>query len=290
MNFKKSTLKIFKEILFNFGRILILPIKIIELKGNYNISLFMRNTILMSKNLNLRFYYDKRIGLYYLKEFDITHYFANRIRGYGLYSNGIKNRVNSLVSSYDLTKIDFKEKDLVIDCGANYADLWIYLKSFIQENNYITFEPGKEEFQAICRNASKSRNYNIGLGKKNEVKKFYVNHLDADSSFIEPSEYSEIEEIKTTTLDKFISENDIKSIKLLKLEAEGFEPEILLGSKKSLPKIQYIAIDGGYERGINKDETFSEQTNILMRNGFKMIAVNFNWGRALFENKKFVSE
>jgi len=289
MNFKKTTLKNFKEILFILRRFLILPLQIIEVKGNYNISLFIRNTILRSKNLSIRFYFDKRIGLYYFREFGITHYFANRIRGYGLYSNGIKNRVNSLVSSYDLAKIDFKEKDLVIDCGANYADLWIYLKSFIQEKNYITFEPGKEEFQAICRNASKARNYNIGLGKKDEVKKFYVNHLDADSSFIEPSEYSKIEEIKTTTLDKFISENNIKSIKLLKLEAEGFEPEILLGTKKSLHKIKYIAIDGGYERGINKDETFSEQTNILIQNGFKMIAVNFNWGRALFENKKFLS-
>ena len=289
MNFKKTTLKNFKEILFILRRFLILPLQIIEIKGNYNISLFIRNTILRSKNLNLRFYFDKRIGLYYLREFDITHYFANRIRGYGLYSNGIKNRVNSLVSSYDLTKIDFKEKDFVIDCGANYADLWIYLKSFIQENNYITFEPGKEEFQAICRNASKARNYNIGLGKKNEVKKFYVNHLEGDSSFIEPYEYSEIEEIKTTTLDKFISENGIKSIKLLKLRLKVLNLKYYQDQRKVCIKIQYIAIDGGYERGINKDETFSEQTNILMENGFKMIAVNFNWGRALFENKKFLS-
>ena len=34
-----------------------------------------------------------------------------------------------------------------------------------------------------------------------------------------------------------------KKVKLLKLEAEGFEPEILQGSNKVLNKIEYIGVD-----------------------------------------------
>ena len=68
----------------------------------------------------------------------------------------------------------------------------------------------------------------------------------------------------------------------MKLEAEGYEPEILLGAKDSIKNIDYIAIDGGYERGIKQEETFTILTNRLIENGFSIIFVNFKFGRALF--------
>ena len=68
---------------------------------------------------------------------------------------------------------------------------------------------------------------------------------------------------QTTTLNKFFKKSKLGKIKLLKLEAEGYEPEILLGANKILDKIEYIAIDGGYERGKNSEETLSSQLNFL---------------------------
>ena len=62
---------------------------------------------------------------------------------------------------------------------------------------------------------------------------------------------------------------------------QGFEPEIA-GSKNSLKLIDYITIDGGFERGVNKDETFTKQSDILAENNFQLIDRNMNWMRALF--------
>ena len=75
-------------------------------------------------------------------------------------------------------------------------------------------------------------------------------------------------------------------IKLIKLEAEGFEPEILQGLKKHLNLIEYITIDCGFERGIKLESTIAVCSNYLIKNNFKMIDFNTRLHRvvALFKN------
>ena len=61
----------------------------------------------------------------------------------------------------------------------------------------------------------------------------------------------------------------------------GYEPEVLLGAKDSLKICDYVAVDGGYERGL-KEQTFTEITNYLIKNGFE-IDIYFPWNRALLK-------
>ena len=126
-------------------------------------------------------------------------------------------------------------------------------------------------------------NLKKGLGNKIETKTFYLNERHADSSLIEPLSYSHKVEVEVTTLDALVDEYNLDKIKLLKLEAEGYEPEIIEGSKKSLKKIEFIALDGGYERGTDGRETFSEICNVLLQNNFELIETNWNTHRALFK-------
>ena len=74
-------------------------------------------------------------------------------------------------------------------------------------------------------------------------------------------------------------------LKLLKLEAEGYEPEILKGLEGKLENCEYIAIDGGYERGESNEQTFTEISNFLILNNYKIIDIYFPWCRALFKNR-----
>ena len=46
----------------------------------------------------------------------------------------------------------------------------------------------------------------------------------------------------------------------------------------------------GYEKGIKKEQTFAEQTNILINNGFELIDIYFPWCRGLFRNKSFIKD
>ena len=204
----------------------------------------------------------------------------------GLYGNGLRNRANKLFNSYLLDHIDFAHDDLVIDCGANYADLWLSLNGLIDDGKYVTFEPGIREHLSINYNAPNGIHLKKGLSKNDEVVTYYANERDADSSIIEPLNYSHKIEIETITLDNYVKENKIDKIKLFKLDAEGFEPEIIDGALNSFNKIEYIALDGGYERGKSQTETFSEICNKLHHHGFKIVSINFVWARALFVNQK----
>jgi FkbM family methyltransferase len=272
-----------KQLISIHKKVLLWPINWLENRGSNEIAVFIRNIKNRLTDKKHRFGFDKTKMLFYVIESNQIHYFGNRIRGLNLYSHGLTNRAKKLSYSYLLNKIDISKDDIVIDCGANYADLFIWLKEKIKPENYITFEPGNEEFKTIIENAPQSTNNNIGLGNENCIKKFYINKQSADSSFIEPNFYTETAELKTITLSSYINKHGIKKIKLLKLEAEGFEPEILDGAHDIMYLIEYVAIDGGYERGVLREETFSYLTNFLINHGYEMMGINLESGRDLFK-------
>jgi FkbM family methyltransferase len=279
----KPIVNYFKQVVAVHKKVLFFPINRLEEGCNNTCACTIRNFKTKLKGFGHRFYYDESANLFYVIDGSEKHWFGNKIRGFGLYAAGLANRRDSLANSYSLNKLEFSELDIVIDCGANYADLFLFLKTKIASKNYITFEPGREEYSAIKLNAPYSNNNNLGLGNQNASRHFFVNNRDADSSFIEPTSYKEVVDVATITLSSFIKNNKLEKIKLLKLEGEGFEPEILQGAEDVLHLIDYVAIDGSYERGTAQEETFSYQTNFLLRNGFEMVAVNLQWGRALFK-------
>lgn len=235
----------------------------------------------------VRFRHDETTGLFYAHDGAEKHAFGHFRRGRWLYKQGLAQRADALWRSYTLQNITFSRDDLVIDCGANYADLWLTLKHHIAPENYITFEPGQREHLSIVQNAPKAKANNLGLGAQNETITLYVNEKDADSSFIEPTSYNGTLEIETVTLDHYLTTNKTERVKLLKLEAEGFEPEILSGATQVLDRVEYVAIDGGYERGVSQDQTFTHQANLLAAHSFEMVDINLKWGRALFRNTAF---
>ena len=104
-----------------------------------------------------------------------------------------------------------------------------------------------------------------------------------DSSIIEINNYSKIISIETMILSKIIREIN-KKVKLIKLEAEGYEPEILEGLKNFIHNVEYITIDCGFERGVDQKSTLEDCSNYLIKKDFKMI--NFSNSRVvcLFKN------
>lgn len=255
---------------------------------NNQSSVYLENFILFCKKKNTKFYYDKKSKEFYVEEDSKKIFFSDKIRGFNLYREGLKKRAKFIFSSYRLEHIIFLKDDIVIDCGANYGDLALTLLKIINPSNYFGIEPGPS-FIMLKKNVSNnSILINKALGKKNENLPFYVSETEADSSLIETSNFTNILNVPVIKLEDLIKEYNIKEIKLLKIEAEGYEPEILEGLGKSLKICKYIAIDGGYERGINKEQTFTTQTNYLINNGFEMVDIFLPYSRALFVNKQFL--
>lgn len=270
--------------------ILRLPLNRLIRSEHPKISVAAANLNFFLKRSKLRISFDYQKKLFCVKDGDRYHFFGNLERGLDLYSDGLEARARKLFNSYLLGNIKFADDDIVIDCGANYGDLWLSFKTLINERNYITFEPGLREHLSIIENSPGGIHNLKGLSASEGISKFFVNERSADSSVVEPKHFSHVVEVETTNLSKCIHDNEIGKVKLFKLEAEGYEPEIIAGSLKVLDKIEYIALDGGYERGPAQAETFTDLCNTLYGHGFELVAVNFKWARALFVNRKMDRE
>lgn len=232
-----------------------------------------------------RFKYKKSENLFIADDSKLKRYFFNKERGFKVYRRGIENRGKFIFRSYCMQNISFKDEDIIIDCGANLGDLAIELEKLPQKLKYIGLEPAPQDFASLKRNIKLNDAIILkkALGKEENIHKLYVNSEKADSSLLEIKNFSDILDVEVVRLDNLCKELNIKKIKFLKIEAEGYEPEILIGAKGILRNIEYIAIDGGYERGIECTQTFTTVTNFLLANNFELVDIYFKWHRALFK-------
>ena len=237
---------------------------------------------------DISFFYERKLNLYKVKSDKMTMYFNEKMRGFNTYAYGIKSRALSLGDTYSLDKINFAKNDIIIDCGANYGDLYIWSKINNIKINYISFEPAPNEFKCIELNCADQNNNNLALSNNLGKFEFYLKSESGDSSLIKPANgYNNKINVNTLTLDKFLENLKIEQIKFFKVEAEGFEPEILNGSINSLKKIEYIGVDGSPERGEKKEWTIDFAKNFLNKNGFELISLKSNnsYAKGLFKNK-----
>ena len=243
----------------------------------------LQNIYLALRKSDLRFKFSNNKELYVVKEGDLVKYFGDMRRGFDFYSRGIKKRGYSLAEAYCLENIKFNPDDIVIDCGANYGDLYLFLGDKIKESNYIAIEPGPVEYKCLRNNLPNSQILNLGLSNEDGELDFYLCSKSGDSSLVEPKSYTEVVKVKVSTIDNLCRDLKISKCRLFKLEAEGWEPEILEGAYEFIKSCDYIAVDGGRERGVNEEVTLHSANNFLMKNGFEMIDINGPGYRALYK-------
>jgi len=234
-----------------------------------------------------KIHYDKSEKKYYLLTLEKQIYFHNKFTILGALINH-EYELLKLLDSYNLNNFEIEENDLVVDCGANIGSFYFGLNMFLDESKYkyIGFEPDKKIFECLSLNIEKNENreiYNIGLSSKNNSKSILYSSPDSADSSMEKMDSDEIYYIESRTLDSFKLEN----IKLLKIDAEGHELDVLKGSIATLKNIEYITIDVGGEKGNNKENTLPDSTNFLLTNKFEIIKFNENRSTLLFKNKKY---
>ena len=123
--------------------------------------------------------------------------------------------------------------------------------------------------------------HNVALWKEAGEFEFFVSSQGADSSLIEPVSFDERIKVPVAKLEGYVN----SKIKMLKLEAEGAEPEILEGLGEKLKFIEYISADLGYERGVACESTLVPVTNYLLERGFELVDVSHERIGALYKNK-----
>lgn len=226
--------------------------------------LFIVNLFCLMTSRKLKFSRNNKFWICSDYNFNYDIKFLHKSRLF-LYINGIQHRLNILSQQYLLSNINFNKNDVIIDCGANIGELGIFFKINYPNVDYYSFEPSKKEFECLKENLSDfGVHHNVALWNKKEILNFFIDSPSADSSLIEPMKYSETDSVQGLRLDSF----DFKKIRLLKLEAEGAEPEIIEGSKGIINMTDIVTADLGFERGKNSESTIAPVSKFLTKNNF----------------------
>ena len=200
------------------------------------------------------------------------------------YGKGLSHVIRRISVSYHLDSLELLPGDLVVDCGANIGALYLYLKNQYSDLvRYVAFEPGGLEFQCLSRNVGNSIVYQTALSEIDGEVMFFYSPDNADSSLIEPKDFTERQIVNGARLDTIFQER----IKLLKIDAEGAELEVIKGAQNLLEHIEYITVDLGFERGKSEDSTLIEVFDFLSKNNFCAIKINKRLV-VLFKNNSLV--
>ena len=196
-----------------------------------------------------------------------------------------KYQLDLLYDSYLLNSIDIQKDDVIVDCGANVGELFLAVKEKNFDVTYIGFEPDKETYDCLKLNVKNEKNivHNIGLSNIDGSNNFYIDNEGGNSSFVDFGTSHSIK-VDTKTLDSF---NIKKNIKLFKIDAEGYEPEVLSGSKNTLKNTNFVSVDFGSERGANQNNTMVDVNNLLLQVGFELIELNDFRMIGLYKNKNY---
>ena len=198
-----------------------------------------------------------------------------------------------------LKKNRLNNVNLLIDVGAHRGESIDLFLNNMNVKKIISFEASPINFEFLKKkkflyakkfNDTKIIIENIGLGSENkmiEFKHFNESSSSTIKSINEESKYfkrkfnllnlfnkTEIYQtfqIKIQRLHEYIEINNINTVDLLKIDTEGYEYEVLLGLEGKIKLVNLIMFEHHYDNMINKNYTFTDINNLLIKNNFKKI-------------------
>jgi FkbM family methyltransferase len=178
----------------------------------------------------------------------------------------------------------------VIDVGSNIGEVSMSIARKHKGITFVCIEPSIQEAECCDLNVfnGMSRTHRIALWSEDIFLDFYHKNETGDSSLLPADLKLKKTSVEARSLDSLCVELGLKRIKLLKLEAEGAEPEVLIGSSKTLQQTKYVAADLGPERGPEKARTYLECYELLAKAGFVEIGSHRGSRETyLFENSNW---
>ena len=183
--------------------------------------------------------------------------------------------------------------DKIIDIGAHKGEFLEKMLKIEKVNLFYAFEPQKDIFDILNKkfsNNDKITLLNYALDKEITNKKLQINKFSMTSSLAEINEkslYLKLKNFLTNSKSNFIDEYEVQTNTvdnvfkdvnlektLLKIDVEGFEMNVIKGSKIKLKEIPYILIENQFGNHY-KNSNFNDIKDVLLKYNF-------------VESKKFV--
>jgi FkbM family methyltransferase len=146
--------------------------------------------------------------------------------------------LGELSSQYTLEGLEVEEGDVMIDIGGHCGVVSVFYAKFFPELKIYTYEPVAENYEALqanieANNVTNVKAFNLAVtadGRDVELCQPRGNTGGANiTDFLaaEESEYMSFHSAKSTTLDEIFEQNNIKKCKVMKMDCECSEHEII---------------------------------------------------------------
>lgn len=165
--------------------------------------------------------------------------------------------------------------DIAIDVGSNMGSYSLICASQMRTGKVFAFEPSKVAYKGLLENIhinnlrDKIIPFNTAISDKEAILPF-TNESTSETSHISYGQVSSSSKIKSFSLDKFVGRQQIKKIRFIKIDVEGYEFNVLKGATKILTSgmVDYLLVEinrNSLSYGINPSETIG----LLKSYGYK---------------------
>jgi len=166
------------------------------------------------------------------------------------------------IGTLNVLKHCLNKGDIFIDVGASIGLMSFYGSTLVGlDGKIVAFEPVSKSYSDLTDSIKVNRSENIialklGLGSKKESLPIYTSRACPSLVSYEKDEPNEVVEIET--LDTVLTDLKITEVKMIKIDVEGFELEVLKGASHLLTQANAPIICIEYIKKMKKIEENGE--------------------------------
>lgn len=151
-----------------------------------------------------------------------------------------------------LQRLSFKPRH-VVDIGANHGDWSRLALAHFPDARFSLFEPQprlEQYMKDLLKEDGRIALHTMGVGSVCGEMLFTLHERDDSCSFAIPGEVArergfEQVTVPVTTLDHFIGQQKIEPPDLIKIDAEGWDLEVLKGATQTLKNARVVLVEAG---------------------------------------------
>ena len=180
-----------------------------------------------------------------------------------------------------------RKNSIIIDIGSNIGYYSLLGAVRVSNGKIYAFDVDKRVNSILLENVKlntvKSRVVNVeSLASDRNGKEGFIEEHEAEMNHIAYSKTSKNHKFPAVTIDRFLSGNKIKHLRIVKIDVEGAEYKVLLGMKKSLKRhdVDYLIIELN-ENIIKFGFSHKTMLNYLHKLSYNVYLFEINGVRAL---------
>lgn len=190
----------------------------------------------------------------------------------------LESAKHGLADTVDLARSGFEIRTIV-DVGANTGQSALRFRAAFPRARIASVEPVRATFDELQRRTTglDVECHRLALGASCGQATMFLTPFSETSSLVRPpdDELRGQEDVDVTTLDDFLRDNNIPMVDLLKIDAEGYDLEVLKGASETLSagRVRFVMAEVNFHPGDERHPLFDDVRELLVSHGFALFGI-----------------